>query len=131
MRAGTTGRGARDGARPAHGQATVEFALLLPLLMTFLVLLFQVALVARDQVLVAHAARDAAREAAVTADPRAVHAAAHETLPGADVRVVRRGRPGERAVVEVRYVSRTDLPLVGALLPDLTLRGRAVMRVER
>lgn len=123
-------RGACCGARPESGQATVEFALLLPLLFTMFVLLFQVALVGRDQMLVVHAARDGAREASVTASPARIQAAVQRTLPGASVRVLRRGRPGEPVEVEVTYLARTDLPGVGALLPDLTLHARAVMRVE-
>ena len=126
-----SGRGARARARPDHGQATVELALVLPLVFAMLVLLFQVALVARDEILVTHAARDATREAAVTRDPARIAAAARRTLPGATVHVVRRGAVGESVDVTISYVARTDLPIVGALLPDLTLHGRSVMRVER
>jgi len=124
------GRGARSRARSDHGQATVELALVLPLLFGLLILVFQIALVARDEVLVVHAARDAAREAVVTGDAARVVAAARRTLPGAAVRVVRRGRVGEPVEVAVAYISRTDLPLIGTLLPDLSLHGRSVMRVE-
>jgi hypothetical protein len=95
-----------------------------------LVLVFQIALVARDEILVVHAARDAAREATVSGDPARVVAAARRDLPGASVRIVRRGRAGEPVQVAITYVSRTDLPLVGALLPDVTLHGDSVMRVE-
>ena len=42
------------GRGPESGQSTVEFACSLPLLFTMLVLLFQVALVGRDQTLVVH-----------------------------------------------------------------------------
>jgi hypothetical protein len=131
MRSPTGGRDAGSRARPDRGQSTVEFALVLPLLVAFLVLLFQVAVVVRDQILVVHAARDAAREAAVTHDLGRVRRAATRTLPGASVRVVRRGAPGDTVEVLVSYVAPTDLPLVGALLPDVTLRSDAVMRVER
>jgi hypothetical protein len=124
------GRSARSRARSDHGQATVELALVLPLLFGLLVLVFQIALVARDEVLVVHAARDAAREAAVTRDAARVATATRRTLPDATVRVVRRGRVGEPVEVAITYVSRTDLPLIGTLLPDLTLHGRSVMRVE-
>ncbi len=124
----TTGPGLARGER---GQATVELALVLPLVFAMLVLLFQVALVARDEILVTHAARDAAREATVTSDPARVVAAARRTLPGAAVRIMRRGRVGDPVEVAISYVSHTDLPLVGVFLPDLTLRGRSVMRVER
>ena len=118
-------------ARSDHGQATVELALVLPLIFAMLVLAFQVALVARDEILVTHAARDATREATLTRDPRLIAAAAQRTLPGATVRVVRRGGVGDPVEVVISYVSRTDLPLVGVFLPDLSLHGRSVMRVEQ
>lgn len=53
-----------------HGQATVEFALLLPLFVIMVVALFDVMALARDQLLVDVLARDAARRAsqAVTLD---------------------------------------------------------------
>ena len=117
--------------RAERGQATVELALVLPLIFGMLALLFQVALVARDEILVVHAARDAAREATLTGDPARVVDAARRTLPGATIRIVRRGRVGDPVEVAVDYVSRTDLPLVGVLLPDLTLQAHSVMRVER
>jgi hypothetical protein len=135
------GRSARQRARSGHlppqarvseqGQATVELALVLPLVIALLVLVFQVALVARDEILVVHVARDAAREATVSRDPGRVSAAAVRNLPGATIRVVRRGGVGDPVEVAVTYVSRTNLPLVGALLPDLTLHADSVMRVER
>jgi hypothetical protein len=126
----TGGRSARSRARSDRGQATVELALVLPLVFGLLVLVFQIALVARDEVLVVHAARDAAREATVTHDATRVVSAGRRNLPGAMVRIVRRGRVGEPVEVTITYVSRTDLPLIGALLPDLTLHERSVMRVE-
>ncbi len=107
-----------------QGQATVELALVLPLVFALLVLVFQVALVARDEILVVHVARDAAREATVSRDPGRVSAAAVRNLPGATIRVVRRGGVGDPVEVAVTYVSRTNLPVIGALLPDLTLHGR-------
>ena len=125
-------RDARIRARPGEaGQSTVEFALVLPLFFALLALVFQVALVGRDEILVVHAARAAAREASVTADPSRIGGAATRSLPGAVVRVAHRGRVGEPVEVDVTYTSATDLPLVGAMLPDLTLHARAVMRVER
>jgi len=126
----TGGRSARSRARSDHGQATVELALVLPLVFGLLMLLFQIALVARDEILVVHAARDAAREASVSHDPERMLAAVRRDLPGATVRIVRRGRVGETVEVAVSYVARTSLPLVGALVPDLTLHAGSVMRVE-
>jgi hypothetical protein len=129
---GRVRRGVRARARPgAAGQSTVEFALILPLFFALLVLVFQVALVARDEIVTTHAARVAVREASVTRDPAKITAAAQHSLPGAQVRVVSRGPVGEPVTVDVSYVSVTDLPIVGALVPDLTLHASATMSVER
>lgn len=117
--------------RGGSGQATVEFALVLPLLVMAALAVIQVALVVRDQLAVVHAAREAAREASVEPDPQRAVAAARRTLPGASVDVGSRPAVGESITVEVSYRSVTDVPIVGALFPDPVLRSRAVMRVER
>ena len=123
--------GARRGAHPTAGQATVELALVLPLLFLLLMAVFQVAVVARDQVLAVQAARAAAREAAVGAGHGRVQGAARDVLGGAVVDVTTPGQIGEPVVVRVHYKSRTTLPLVGALFPDPDLTARAVMRREK
>ena len=125
------GRHARVEARTDPGQATVELALVLPVLVLFLLALVQTALVARDAVLVQDAARAAAREASVGAAPGRVRDAARRSLGGVEVDVVRSGGVGETVEVHVRYRERTNLPLVGPLFPDLTLEARATMRAER
>jgi hypothetical protein len=117
--------------RPQGGQATAEFALVLPFLVLFLLLVVQVALVARDYVLVVHAARVAAREASADAGSRRVHAAATHVLKGARVDVGARGDVGDPITVTVRYTVRTDVPIIGALLPDRQISSTSVMRVER
>ena len=119
-------RPSRDG-----GQATVELVLVLPLLVLLALGILQVALVARDVVAVQHAAREAARAAAVTPGPAAPAEAAARVLPGASTEVVVRGAVGEPVRVRVDYRSRTDVPLIGPLLPDADLHAEAVMRVER
>jgi Flp pilus assembly protein TadG len=52
-----TSRRRRCEPRGEDGQATVELALVLPLVAVLLLALVQAAVVARDQILVAHAAR--------------------------------------------------------------------------
>jgi hypothetical protein len=123
--------GRRRGSNGERGQATVEFALLIPLIVFAALAVIQVALVVRDQLAVVHAAREAAREASVEPDPGSAVSAAHRTLPGADVKVGARPDIGEPIGVDVEYVSVTDVPLVGALFPDPTLSAYAEMRVER
>ena len=117
--------------RGATGQATVEFALLLPLVVFAALAVLQVGLLVRDYLAVQHSAREAAREASVDADPGGAVRAAHRTLPGARVHVGNRPRVGEPITVEVTFHAVTDVPLVGALFPDPTLHARVVMRVEK
>ena len=64
------------------GQATVEFALLLPLIVFAAMALLQVGLLVRDYLGVQHAAREAARVASVDPDPGGAARAARRTLPG-------------------------------------------------
>lgn len=118
-----------------RGQAAVELALVLPLVVVLALVLLQVALVLRDQVLVIHAAREGAREAAVSEDPtvvrRAVLASAELGSERLEVEASGREGPGSRVKVEVRYSAPTELPLVGRLVGDVRLSGSASMRVER
>jgi Flp pilus assembly protein TadG len=117
--------------RADRGQATVELALVLPVLLLFLLALVQTALVARDQLLVQDAARAAVREASVGADAGRVRDAARRTLGGVTVEVHRADRVGADVEVTVRYVDHTKLPLVGPLYPDVVLHATATMRAER
>ncbi len=136
----------RDGAAPsgvepstkvgaAGGQATLELVLVLPFVVTLALLVVQVGLLAHRQVLVAHAAREAARAAAVTREPGEVASAARagaERAGGLDpsrIGVEARLEAG-RVEVDVAVRDSTDVALVGPLLPDVTLRATATMRWE-
>lgn len=125
-----TGTGNRE-----RGQAAVELALVLPLVAVLFLLLLQVAVVVRDQVLVIHTAREGAREAAVNAEPQATRQAAlaGASLEPGRLEVAASGRagPGSRVRVTVTYRSPTDVPVVGALVGDVELSGSASMRVEQ
>lgn len=116
------------------GQATVELALVLPLVVLLLLAVVQVALVARDAVVVVHAAREGVREAAVTPSEGAARRAAEagSGLSGARLRVTveRRDPPGGQVRIRVNYRAPTDVPVVGLLFPDVGLSSQAVMRVE-
>jgi len=116
------------------GQSTVELALALPFVALMLLAVVQVGLVVRDQILVVHAAREAARAAAVHAEADPVEAAAVHGSGLSAVRLVvergERGPPGSIVAVTVRYRSATEVPLVGALVADVDLSARAAMRVE-
>ena len=130
MRGDNATRGTHD-----EGQAAVELALVLPLVAILLLTLVQVGLIVRDQILVIHAAREAAREAAVDGGPDIPRraAAASSTLDPDRLTVdaTDRAGPGSRVKVRVSYRAATDVPLVGGALPDITLEASATMRVER
>lgn len=121
--------------REDRGQATVEFALVLPLVAIFVLLLAQAGVVVREQVLLTHAAREAARAASVAEGDR-VAAARHSADRAGPLATDRLSEEvellddGTSVRVVLHYRSVTDLPLIGVLVPDLDLDARAVMRVE-
>lgn len=126
-------RSTRGPARQ-RGQATVEFALVLPLVLLAALFVVQVAVVCFDQVLVLHAARAAGRVAAVDPSMSATRRAASET-PGLEAgRLVvtrgTRGPPGSQVTVVVRYRAPTSVPIVGSLVGDVELSATTVFRVE-
>ena len=116
--------------RREQGQATVELALLLPLLALVTLAVVQVGVVARDRVALTHVAREAARAAVVDPSPAEVRAAAVEasSLDPARLRVVVRG--DHEVTVVVTYRSATEVPLIGRLVDDVTFTERFVGRAE-
>ena len=115
------------------GQAAVELVLVLPLVVVVALAALQVAVVARDQVLVVHAAREGARQAAVSPDDAAVgEAAAGATSLYRSRLVVRTARTADAGPVSVTasYDSPTRVPIVGALVGDVELEGTVTMRSE-
>ena len=121
----------RRALRSARGQATVELALVLPLVLTLALVVVQVGLVARDSVRVAHAARSATRAASVGLDDDSVRRAASEASGLAPSRlIVVIVRAGDWVTVRVTYRCPTDVPLVGTLAPAVELRDQLTMRVE-
>lgn len=112
-----------------RGQAVVELALAVPLVCLLALGVAQVGLVVRDQLLVHHAAREAARAASVSASPVAAAQGAVDRLSLSAARTtVATSDSSVRVTIEV--VSRTDLPLIGALVPDARLRSSVVMARE-
>jgi hypothetical protein len=118
-----------------RGQSTVELAIALPVVVVLVLVVVQSALVVRDHLLVVHAAREAVRAASVASVDRHVAALGGAQRAGpldADrLRLSEEVLPGgDRLRVHVEYPSPTDLPLIGALLPDVVLSTDAVMRIE-
>jgi Flp pilus assembly protein TadG len=112
------------------GQATVELALCLPMLCVLLLGVVQVAVVVRDQLAVELAAREAARAAAVAADATGAGTSAAHTAVRLEPLDVRITTAGATVTAAVRYVDHTDVPLIGMLLPDVTVSASATMQLE-
>jgi hypothetical protein len=116
--------------RGGAGQATVELALLLPLVFFFLLVLIEAGLVVRDQVLVTHAAREAARAAAVdesSANADAV-ALAGTGLDGITVALSGSSGAGSHVTATVRYAEPGRIPLLAALSSRLVRMSRSTTK---
>ena len=115
----------------SEGQASVEFALLLPVAVWFVLAVVQVGVVVHERVMLTHAAREGARIAAVGGSDTEVRAgAARASGLDPDRLVVAVSRGGGRVEVAMSYTAVTDVPLVGSLVGDPRLDARAVMRRE-
>ncbi len=121
--------------RGDDGQATVELALCLPLLALVCAGLVEASLLALDQVRVWHAAREAARAAAVEPDPAAAREAAGRAgLDRLEVTVEpapEERAPGRPATVSLAYRYDARVPLLGAAFETVVLRATATTRIER
>lgn len=125
------------GVRPAGekpgqaGQATVELAAVLPLLFTLVLLVVQAGLVVRDQVLVVHAAREAARVAAIEGDRAAAIAAARSATGLARDRLAIEVRwRGDQVTASVGFRSPVVVPLLRRTLPAVALSAAVTMHDE-
>jgi hypothetical protein len=125
------------GRRSERGSASVEFALVLPLAVVSLLLVVQVALVVAEQLVVQHAAREGAREAAVwNDDDRAREAALHAgnlDPDRAEIEVSPADRPvGSPVTVTIHYRVPLVVPYIARFLPgEVTLDAWAIYRTER
>lgn len=117
-------------ARRDRGQATVELALALPLVCLLLFGIVQVAVLGRNQLAVQSAAREAARAAAASGEPRAAGTTAAHRAVALRPLIVEIGESGETVTATVRYADHTDVPLIGALMPDVVLTATVTMAIE-
>lgn len=117
-------------ARGERGQATVEFALSLPLVVMLILGIVQIAVVTRDRTAMELAAREGARAAAVSADPGTAAQLAVEEVVSLDRVEVSVSTVGDNVTVTVRTVNPTDVALIGPLIPDVTITGQATMALE-
>jgi Flp pilus assembly protein TadG len=97
----------------------------MPLVCLLLLGVVQVAVVVRDQLVVQHAAREAARAASVSASAQAAAASVVGAIdPNVTVSVA---SSAGRVTATVTFTSHTDVPLIGAFMPDLDMTASATM----
>ncbi len=121
----------RRGAEIA--QATVEFALVLPLVVMVFLLGVDAVLLARDELLVAHCAREGARRASLTGDPGETTAVVHARgAPGSALVTLSTSGSAESAMVSVtvRWNVRDRLLVLGHLGQDINVEHTTVMLRE-
>lgn len=133
LRAGGAGP---PGEARERASATVEFALVLPLVLSMVLALLQVGILVKDQLVLEGVARAGAREAAVNRDDEAVRESAIEAAAslepsGLEVVIEREGEVGSAVTVRVTYRDDPVVPVVGWLFPDqVDLSAAATMRQE-
>lgn len=113
-----------------RGQAAVEFAIALPVVVVLVLGIVQLVVVVRDQLAVELAAREAARAASVSASPEAAASRAANEATTLRPLAVATHVAGDRVIVSVTHVSATDVPLVGAFMADITVTAEVTMSRE-
>lgn len=105
---------------------------MLPLLLLVVWVGVEAGLLVRDQTLVSHGAREAARTLAVGGDvAAAAEAARARTGLASGLEIAALGAaPGSAATATVTLAERDRLPLLGSVVPGLTVRASVSMRVE-
>ncbi len=117
-------------SKPDSGQATVELALVMPLIIGLLLIILTAGLVVRDQLAVWHAASAGARAASISPDsPDAVQQAVESEvqLRPIHLRII---REGDLITVEAKYPRTIGLWLFKFITPPLILSATVTMHVQ-
>ena len=117
-------------SEPDSGQATVELALVMPLIIGLLLIILTVGLVVRDQLAVWHATSAGARAASISPDsPDVVQRAveAEVQLRPLHLKII---RDEQLITVEVQYPRTINLWLIQHIIPPLTLSASVTMHVQ-
>jgi Flp pilus assembly protein TadG len=116
--------------RGESGQAALEVAFGVPVLVLLLLAVVQVVVVARDQIAVVTAARAAARAAAAAGASAGDGVSAGRRSAGLDGVVVTVERGTRWVTATSRYRAPTRVPIVGLVVGDLELTASATLAVE-
>lgn len=104
-----------------RGQAAVEFAIVLPLVVVLVLGVIQVVLVARDQIALELAARDGARAASVAADPAAAADRGARAATTLRPLAVATNVSSQHVTVSVTHTNTTNVPLIGIMIGNVDL----------
>ena len=118
----------RTGSSQA-GQATVEFALALPIVLIVILGMTQVGVAIRNELAVELAAREGARAASVSARPQSAASAAAAAAVDLPI-AVRTDVTATTVTVTVTYVDPTDVPIIGQFIGPSTHQATATMALE-
>jgi Flp pilus assembly protein TadG len=111
------------------GQATVEFALALPVVLIIVLGVVQVGVAIRNELAVELAAREGARAAVVSSDPSG--AAARAARRSVELPIdVSTQTTAHDVVVTITYTDPTDVPIIGRFLGPSTHSATATMATE-
>ena len=115
-----------------RGQAMLEFALVLPVLILVLMGMLEFGRVMHEYMLVTEAARIGARAAVVNANDATVRSQIMSAVPAiesANITIVRGANSGDPVKVTVKGRVTIITPIIGAILPNpFTITESAVMR---
>lgn len=112
------------------GQSSVEFALLLPVVVLVFSLFIQAGIIVRDSILVSNATREAARLLTVTDDRSMALSKARESIDGINLEIERSPEVG--STLKVKGIKRVEIHIL--FLPSffsLNLEEKISMRVEK
>ncbi len=117
-------------SRLDRGQATVEFALTIPVLVIALLGAIQVFVILVDRIHLVHVTRDAARAASVGDDPRsAAEMVIDRSFPDREISLTV-STSDDVVTVEMVLSNPTDVPIIGRFLPEVELRESLSMLAE-
>ena len=115
--------------RRDEGQAAVEFALAIPIVVVLVLGVVQVLVVGSRQLALEHLARTGARAASVAADPSAAARAEIESVSEQQVSV-EVDVSAQTVTVVVRYTDPTSVPVIGHAIGPVELTASVTMARE-
>lgn len=121
---------AKSRAESHRGQAAVELALVLPVVVVFMLLILQVGLVVRDQIALIHTCGAAARAASIAESPSDAASSVLSASSFGDTAQITVTTNDGMVRVDVVFDHPTDLAMVGFFLPDITLRATATYQLQ-